>query len=185
MPTLEPLDFSQPNNLLSKYADQERKKLIPKNDYKTTNEYSSTNKDAMSDGDDKGRGTGVFLDTVNGGTKTDQLERKSEIVLPRVVYEPNCCFQELDGFFDTIDRFVAAFSIKRTDGKECKICKDFDRSKTLFQSCATYLNANFNTTYEYHINGKLMKIIDRPQNAKTCPAPLVTIYIVLLMSTHF
>ena len=23
MPTLEPLDFSQPNNLLSKYADQE------------------------------------------------------------------------------------------------------------------------------------------------------------------
>jgi hypothetical protein len=81
MPTLEPLDFSQPNNLLSIYADQERKKLIPKNDYKTTNEYSSTNKDAMSDGDDKGRGTGVFLDTVNGGTKTDQLERKSEIVI--------------------------------------------------------------------------------------------------------
>jgi hypothetical protein len=81
MPTLEPLDFSQPNNLLSKYADQERKKLIPKNDYKTTNEYSSTNKDAMSDGDDKGRGTGVFLDTVNGGTKTDQLKRKSEIVI--------------------------------------------------------------------------------------------------------
>ena len=35
----------------------------------------------MSDGDDKGRGTGVFLDTVNGGTKTDQLERKSEIVI--------------------------------------------------------------------------------------------------------
>jgi len=81
MPTLEPLDFSQPNNLLSKYADQERKKLIPKNDYKTTNEYSSTNKDAMSDGDDKGRGTGVFLDTVNGGTKLDQLERKSETVI--------------------------------------------------------------------------------------------------------
>lgn len=68
MPTLEPLDFSQPNNLLSKYADQERKKLIPKNDYKTTNEYSSTNKDAMSDGDDKGRGTGVFLDIVNPET---------------------------------------------------------------------------------------------------------------------
>ena len=42
MPTLEPLDFSQPNNLLSKYADQERKKLIPKNDYKTTNEYVAT-----------------------------------------------------------------------------------------------------------------------------------------------
>jgi len=81
MPILEPLDFSQPNNLLSKYADQERKKLIPKNDYKTTNEYSSTNKDAMSDGDDKGRGTGVFLDTVNGGTKLDQLERKSETVI--------------------------------------------------------------------------------------------------------
>lgn len=81
MPTLEPMDYSQPNNLLTKYADQERKKLIPKNDYKTENQYSSTNKDALSDGDDKGRGTGVFLDTANGGTKTDVLERKSEIVI--------------------------------------------------------------------------------------------------------
>jgi hypothetical protein len=81
MPTLEPMDYSQPNNLLTKYADQERKKLIPKNDYKTENQYSSTNKDALSDGDEKGRGTGVFLDTANGGTKTDVLERKSEIVI--------------------------------------------------------------------------------------------------------
>jgi hypothetical protein len=86
MPTLEPLDFSQPNNLLSKYADQERKKLIPKNDYKTTNEYSATNKDALSDGDEKGRGTGTFLDVTNGGTKTDILERQSEIVINK--YKP-------------------------------------------------------------------------------------------------
>jgi len=86
MPTLEPLDFSQPNNLLSKYADQERKKLIPKNDYKTTNEYSSTNKDALSDGDEKGRGTGTFLDVNNGGTNIDILERNAEIVINK--YKP-------------------------------------------------------------------------------------------------
>jgi len=86
MPTLEPFDFSQPNNLLSKYADQERKKLIPKNDYKTTNEYSSTNKDALSDGDEKGRGTGTFLDVNNGGTNIDILERNAEIVINK--YKP-------------------------------------------------------------------------------------------------
>ena len=36
MPSLEPLDFSQPENKMSLYADAERKKLLPKNDYKET-----------------------------------------------------------------------------------------------------------------------------------------------------
>ena len=43
MPTLEPLDFSQPKNDLSNIAKLERTKLIPKNDYETTNKYSSVN----------------------------------------------------------------------------------------------------------------------------------------------
>jgi hypothetical protein len=83
MPTLEPLDFSQPNNLLSKYADQERKKLIPKNDYKTGNQYSTTNPDAMADGDKQGKGTGGFLDVYNqnAGAIQDVLERKNEVKL--------------------------------------------------------------------------------------------------------
>jgi hypothetical protein len=81
MPVLEPMDYSQPNNLLSQYADIERKKLIPKNDYKQTFEYSATNPDALSDGDIKGKGTGVFLDSINGGNNLDIIERRAEIVI--------------------------------------------------------------------------------------------------------
>lgn len=77
------VDLSQNvQNQLSAYADQERSKLIPKNDYKSTaNEYSSTNPDAIADGDSKGRGTGVFLDVYNNnvGTSDDVLERKTEL----------------------------------------------------------------------------------------------------------
>ena len=51
MATSERLDFSQPNNELGQIAEQQRQKLIPKNDYKSVNPYSSTNKDAISDGD--------------------------------------------------------------------------------------------------------------------------------------
>jgi hypothetical protein len=79
MPTTEPLNFSQPDNELSQIATQQRSKLIPKNDYKDTNKYSSTNPDAIADGDEMGKGTGVFLDTVNGGSSIDILERKNEI----------------------------------------------------------------------------------------------------------
>jgi hypothetical protein len=60
----------------------ERAKLIPKNDYNAVgNEYSSVNKDAIADGDNKGRGTGVFLDVYNtdAGTSQDILERKDDI----------------------------------------------------------------------------------------------------------
>ena len=80
---IEPVDLSQNiENDLSKYADEQRKKLVPKNEYKQKAfEYSSVNKDAMADGDSKGRGTGIFLDVYNStaGTIEDVSERKSEV----------------------------------------------------------------------------------------------------------
>jgi hypothetical protein len=69
-------------NALTAIADIERAKLIPRNDYNEAgNPYSSVNRDAVADGDAKGRGTGVYLDVynVNAGTITDVTERKSEI----------------------------------------------------------------------------------------------------------
>jgi len=79
----EPLDLGQPTNKLSQIADSERQKLLPKNDYKTTNEYSSVNADALATGDAQGKGTGGFLDTGNqsAGAIQDILERKSSIVI--------------------------------------------------------------------------------------------------------
>ena len=85
-----PLDFSQPANRLTTIADNERKKNLVKNDYKQQgNEYSSTNPDAMGDGDALGRGTGSFLDVYNGlaGTSVDITERKNEIKINK--YQPN------------------------------------------------------------------------------------------------
>jgi len=83
MSTQITVDLNQTEpNALSAIADQERAKLILKNDYnKVGNEYSVVNKDALADGDDLGRGTGVFLDVynVNAGTINDVVERKSEI----------------------------------------------------------------------------------------------------------
>lgn len=79
MPVSERLDFSQPMNELGMVGEEQRKRLIPKNDYKPTNAYSATNKDAIADGDELGKGTGVFLDTTNGGSSIDQQERISEI----------------------------------------------------------------------------------------------------------
>lgn len=77
------VDLSQNvNNQLTAIADMERAKLIPKNDYNAVgNEYSSVNKDAVADGDNKGRGTGVFLDVYNAaaGTAQDIIERKDDI----------------------------------------------------------------------------------------------------------
>ena len=77
------VDLSQNEpNALTAYADAERAKLIPKNDYNAVgNEYSSVNRDAVADGDSMGRGTGTFLDVynVNAGTSDDVMERKSEI----------------------------------------------------------------------------------------------------------
>lgn len=77
------IDLSQNiPNALTAAADLERAKLIPKNDYNQKgNQYSSTNRDAMSDGDSMGRGTGSFLDVynINAGTIEDVVERKNEI----------------------------------------------------------------------------------------------------------
>ena len=77
------VDLSQTEpNALTAIADQERARLIPKNDFfEKGNQYSATNQDAVADGDSMGRGTGTFLDVynVNAGTITDVVERKSEI----------------------------------------------------------------------------------------------------------
>jgi hypothetical protein len=83
MSTQISVDLNQTEpNALSAVADQERAKLIPKNDYNQVgNEYSVVNRDAIADGDGMGRGTGTFLDVynVNAGTINDVVERKSEI----------------------------------------------------------------------------------------------------------
>ena len=79
---LEPLDFSQPSNRLSKIAEQQRAILFPRNDYvQFKNEYNATNPDALADGDEMGRGTGTFLDVYNekAGTSIDVTERKLEV----------------------------------------------------------------------------------------------------------
>ena len=77
------IDLSQDiPNALSTYAEQERSKLIPRNDYNEDgNQYSVTNPDALADGDRLGRGTGIFLDVYNSaaGTVEDVAERKNEI----------------------------------------------------------------------------------------------------------
>ena len=81
MAQVEPLNFAQPDNELSRIAAAERAKLFPRNDYANNNQYSSVNPNALADGDEKGRGTGNFLDVYNQniGTRTDVIERKSEI----------------------------------------------------------------------------------------------------------
>lgn len=77
------IDLSQNiPNALTAAADAERAKLLPRNSYfKDGNEYSSTNRDAMADGDSLGRGTGVFLDVHNeqAGTSDDIVDRKEEM----------------------------------------------------------------------------------------------------------
>ena len=77
------IDLSQNEpNALTAIADQERARLIPKNDFfEKVNQYSATNPDAVADGDSMGRGTGVFLDVYNtaAGTIDDVVERKNEV----------------------------------------------------------------------------------------------------------
>lgn len=78
-----PIDLSQdvPNQLTA-IADAERKKLITKNDYSANTQiYNANSPDAIADGDELGRGTGIFLDVYNqqAGTSTDVVERKNEI----------------------------------------------------------------------------------------------------------
>ena len=79
------LDFSQPDNTLSKIAEEQRKRLFPRNDFKPTDPYSSTHPDALANGDKIGRGTGVELDIYNQsiGTSTDVFERKDDLKVNR------------------------------------------------------------------------------------------------------
>jgi hypothetical protein len=83
MAVTEPLNFEQPKNELSEIADMERKKLLPKNDFSTSNSYSAVNPDALADGDAQGKGTGDFLDVYNqsAGAIQDIVERKAQIVI--------------------------------------------------------------------------------------------------------
>ena len=79
------IDLSQNiPNALTAAADMARATLIPRNDYfKDGNEYSSTNRDAIADGDSLGRGTGIFLDVYNEGAGTieDVVKRKEQIAI--------------------------------------------------------------------------------------------------------
>jgi hypothetical protein len=83
MSTQITVDLNQTEaNALTAIAEQERAKLIPKNDFNSVgNEYSVVNRDALADGDSMGRGTGAFLDlyNVNAGTIDDIVERKNDI----------------------------------------------------------------------------------------------------------
>ena len=74
------LDFSQPENKLSQIAEEQRKKLFARNDFKEENKYSSVHPDALADGDKIGRGTGNFDQyDLKAGTSTDIFERKDDI----------------------------------------------------------------------------------------------------------
>jgi hypothetical protein len=80
----EPIDLTQnEKNSLSAIAELERKKLFPRNDYNTSDLYSSTNPDALATGDELGKGTGGDLDVYNNnaGAIQDIIERKKEIVI--------------------------------------------------------------------------------------------------------
>ena len=86
MPTLEPIDISQTeSNALSRYADIERNRLFPRNDYNTGNQYTATNPDALATGDEQGKGTGGDLDVYNNtaGNNIDNAERSTELRINR------------------------------------------------------------------------------------------------------
>jgi len=83
------LDFSQPENRLSQIADEQRRKLFARNDFKENNQYSSVHPDALANGDKLGRGTGVELDiySSNIGTASDVIERKNDLKVNK--FSPN------------------------------------------------------------------------------------------------
>jgi hypothetical protein len=87
MAVYEPLDFNQPQNKLTEVADAIRKQQFARNDYKLGKQYGATSPDAMSDGDEKGKGTGVFLDTLRGGSSLDAAERKNEIKINQYQFD--------------------------------------------------------------------------------------------------
>jgi len=83
------LDFSQPNNALSQIAEEQRRKLFARNNFKETDQYSTVHPDAIANGDKIGRGTGGDLDVYNNnaGTSTDIFERKDDLKINK--FSPN------------------------------------------------------------------------------------------------
>lgn len=83
------MDFSQPDNQLSKIAEEQRKKLFPRNDFNPADQYSTVHPDAIANGDKIGRGTGGELDVYNlaAGTSTDIAERKDDLKINK--FSPN------------------------------------------------------------------------------------------------
>jgi hypothetical protein len=62
------------SNKLELAALQQRAALIPLNSYNSSDQsqkYSATHPNALSDGDNKGKGTSTYLDTYNGGASAD------------------------------------------------------------------------------------------------------------------
>jgi len=61
-------------NKLEEKANEIRSKLVGLNTYNNNNaenNYSGKHKNAKSDGDPHGKGTGVYMDTENGGSSVD------------------------------------------------------------------------------------------------------------------
>lgn len=83
------LDFSQPDNRMSKIAEEQRRKLFARNDFNEADQYSSVHPDALANGDKLGRGTGVELDIYNQniGTARDVIERKDDLKINK--FSPN------------------------------------------------------------------------------------------------
>lgn len=69
------------DNALTAIANAERDKLFTKNDFSMVNQYSSVHPDAMSTGDEYGKGTGEVLDTFNqrAGSSVDIAERNYQL----------------------------------------------------------------------------------------------------------
>lgn len=85
MPAIEPIDTTQERGgtKMTENANAERVKLFAKNDYDEQNKYSSIHPDALADGDDKGRGTGNYLDSDNfdAGTGTEIVLRNQALAV--------------------------------------------------------------------------------------------------------
>jgi hypothetical protein len=75
---------------LTKIAEMQRNTLLAKNDYNTSKEYSAVNKDALSDGDEKGKGE------LNGaiGSATDKAEKTKLVV--KNIFTPNSQYEKFD-----------------------------------------------------------------------------------------
>lgn len=71
------------NELLTSVANEQRSKLTPLNEYPIGEEYGATHENAISDGDDKGKGE---AETIGG--KTD-IKTRTENTLQNIYTEGN------------------------------------------------------------------------------------------------